>query len=61
MTLLAHAGHWAGQLLYLAPVLAMVVAILWAKIRGHGQEGDELDGGSGDLPRPSAPLSDRSE
>ena len=34
MTPLAHAGHWAAQLLYLAPVLAMVGAILWAKIRG---------------------------
>jgi hypothetical protein len=41
MTPLAHAGHWAGQLLYLAPVLAMVGAILWAKIRGHGYEEGE--------------------
>jgi hypothetical protein len=33
---LAHAGHWAAQLLYLAPVIAMVAAIVWAKIRGRG-------------------------
>ena len=38
---LAHAGHWAAQLLYLAPVLAMVGAIVWAKIRGHGADEDE--------------------
>jgi hypothetical protein len=43
MTLLAHAGHWAAQLLYLAPVLAMVGAILWAKIRGHNHEAGEED------------------
>jgi hypothetical protein len=36
MTPLAHAGHWIGQLLYLAPVLAMVGAIVWSKIRGRG-------------------------
>ena len=35
MTLLfAHPGHWAAQLLYLAPVLAMVGALLWARHRG---------------------------
>ena len=38
MTPFAHAGHWAAQLLYLAPVLAMVGAILWAKIRGRGYD-----------------------
>jgi hypothetical protein len=43
MTLLAHAGHWAAQLLYLAPVLAMVGAIVWAKIRARGHETGEDD------------------
>jgi hypothetical protein len=38
---LAHAGHWAAQLLYLAPVVAMVGAIVWAKIRGRGSVEDE--------------------
>ena len=38
MVVLAHAGHWAAQLLYLAPVAAMVGAILWAKIKGRGVE-----------------------
>jgi hypothetical protein len=42
MTPLAHAGHWAAQLLYLAPVLAMVGAILWAKLRGHHSDDEEL-------------------
>ena len=40
---LAHAGHWAAQLLYLAPVLAMVGAIVWAKIRARGHESGEDD------------------
>ena len=33
MTLFAHAGHWIGQLLYLAPVVAMVGALAWAKFK----------------------------
>jgi hypothetical protein len=33
MTPVAHAGHWVAQILYLAPVLAMVGAIVWAKLR----------------------------
>jgi hypothetical protein len=39
----AHAGHWIGQLLYLAPVVALVGALVWAKFkdrRGGGQEPD---------------------
>jgi hypothetical protein len=43
MTLLAHAGHWAGQLLYLAPVLAMAGAVAWGKLRGRGEEAGEED------------------
>jgi hypothetical protein len=35
--LFAHAGHWAAQLLYLAPVVAMVIAIVSAKLRGAGE------------------------
>ena len=57
MTPLAHAGHWAAQLLYLAPVLAMVGAIGWAKIRGHGVDEDEAE----DLRQTPSSLSDRSE
>ena len=34
MLLFAHPGHWAAQLLYLAPVLAMIGALLWARFRG---------------------------
>jgi hypothetical protein len=43
MTLVAHAGHWIGQLLYLGPVLAMVGAILWGKIKNRGIEDVEDD------------------
>jgi hypothetical protein len=35
MTPFAHAGHWAAQILYLAPVLAMVGALAWAKLRAR--------------------------
>jgi len=41
MTLVAHAGHWAAQILYLAPVIAMVVAILAAKLRAPGLSADD--------------------
>jgi hypothetical protein len=41
--LFAHAGHWAAQLLYLAPVLAMIGALVWARIRGPRQMDDEDD------------------
>jgi len=57
MTPLAHAGHWAAQLLYLAPVLAMVGAIVWAKIRGRGVDEDETD----NVRQTPSSLSDRSE
>jgi hypothetical protein len=43
MTLFAHAGHWLAQLLYLVPVLAMVGAVMWARIRGPRQTDDEED------------------
>jgi hypothetical protein len=44
MTLFAHAGHWLAQLLYLMPVLAMVGAIVYAKIRGRGYSPEEHEG-----------------
>jgi hypothetical protein len=31
--LFAHAGHWLPQLLFLAPVLVMVVALWVGKVR----------------------------
>lgn len=33
MTVVAHAGHWAIQLLYAVPVLGFLVALAWAKIK----------------------------
>ena len=41
--LFAHAGHWAAQLLYLAPVLAMIGALLWARFRGPSGISDADD------------------
>ena len=43
MTLFAHAGHWIAQLLYLAPVLAMVGALLWARFRARSGPDQEND------------------
>jgi cytochrome c oxidase assembly factor CtaG len=33
VTVLAHAGHWLPQLLYLAPLIVLVAAILVGRIR----------------------------
>jgi hypothetical protein len=41
--LFAHAGHWIAQLLYLAPVLAMVAALLWARFRARSEHDREND------------------
>ena len=44
--LFAHPGHWIAQLLYLAPVLAMIGALLWARYRapsGISEEDDQED------------------
>jgi len=38
VTVLAHAGHWLLQLLYAAPVIVLVVAILWGRIRDRRAE-----------------------
>ena len=40
MTLLAHPGHWAFQLLYLAPVVALVGALAWARYKEARRGGD---------------------
>jgi len=47
MILFAHPGHWAAQLLYLAPVLAMLAIIVVARMRavaeGAGEEPPDRD------------------
>jgi cytochrome c-type biogenesis protein CcmH/NrfF len=45
---LAHAGHWLPQLLYLVPVVALVVAVMVSRRRERraAQEGREEDKGS---------------
>ena len=40
MTLVAHPGHWIWQLLYLAPIVAVVVALAWAKYKER-RNGDQ--------------------
>ena len=41
MLVIAHAGHWAVQLLYLAPLLAFVVILVRTKLheRREAREG----------------------
>jgi hypothetical protein len=41
--LFAHPGHWLAQLLYLAPVVAMIGALLWARRRGPAELDEEDD------------------
>lgn len=46
MTVLGHAGHWLVQLLYAAPVLALLVFIVLGQLRerkARKTAGDELD------------------
>ena len=44
MTLvLAHAGHWLVQLLYVVPVLFVVAAIVWSKIQERREEAEERE------------------
>jgi hypothetical protein len=43
MTLFAHPGHWIWQLLYLAPIVAMVGALAWAKHRDRRKQDREQD------------------
>jgi cytochrome c oxidase assembly factor CtaG len=33
VTVIAHAGHWLPQLLYLAPLIVLVVAIVIGRMR----------------------------
>jgi hypothetical protein len=42
---MAHAGHWLPQLLYLAPLVVLVVAIVVGRIRERrdGREGGQED------------------
>lgn len=46
MTVLAHAGHWLPQLLYLAPLIVLVVAIMVGRLR---ERRERREGGSEDV------------
>jgi hypothetical protein len=48
MIVLAHAGHWLPQLLYLAPLLVLVVAIVVGRVR------DRREGRHAKKPQPPA-------
>lgn len=45
--IVAHAGHWAAGLLYLAPVLIVVGALLWQSIKDR-RRGDDDEGSDGE-------------
>lgn len=40
--IVAHAGHWAINLLYAVPVLFVVGAIVWSKIQERREEREAL-------------------
>ena len=40
MLVIAHAGHWLAQLAYLLPLILLVVAFLWGKVRDRARNGD---------------------
>jgi cytochrome c-type biogenesis protein CcmH/NrfF len=44
---LAHSGHWAAGLLYLAPVVIVVGALLWQGYKDRRDERDEASSGGG--------------
>jgi hypothetical protein len=53
--IVAHAGHWLAGLLYLAPVLIVVGALMWQSYKDRRLGEDERDGeGEGDAPDPLA-------
>ena len=41
MIVVAHAGHWAVQLLYVLPVLFVVGAIVWSKLQERREAAEE--------------------
>ena len=41
--ILAHAGHWAVQLLYVLPVLLVAGAIVWSKLQERREEAEEAE------------------
>ncbi len=43
MTVFAHAGHWAVQLLYVAPVLFVAGVIIRERLRDRRERREEAD------------------
>ena len=43
VTVFAHAGHWAVQLLYLAPLVVLVWMLVSARLRDRGQRDSSVD------------------
>lgn len=43
MTVVAHAGHWAVQLLYLAPLVVLVWMLVSARLRDRRQRDTSVD------------------
>lgn len=40
--IIAHTGHWAVQLLYVAPLVVVVLALAWQRLRDkHRENGDD--------------------
>ena len=44
MVVFAHAGHWLAQLAYLLPLILLVGAFVWGKLRDRVKERDRPPG-----------------
>ena len=54
MIVVAHSGHWAVQLLYLAPLVALVVSMIVGKIREKQEDSVEETDDGGKRPNPGS-------
>jgi hypothetical protein len=54
LLILAHAGHWAAGLLYLAPVLIVVGALVYQSWKDRRLGDDEREADAPDAPDPSS-------
>ena len=42
MTVLAHPSHWLAQAIYLAPLVALVIILVWTQIRDRRERAADV-------------------
>jgi hypothetical protein len=40
MTVVAHVGHWLVNVLYALPIVALLVVLIWDRIKHRGKDPD---------------------